>query len=77
MKKGDLVRYNWPRFLGELHEDFSKGVGIVLSVNMWQDAGAPERNCGVNVEVHWSTGEVGIYEEDELEYCDRLDEDLN
>ena len=70
LRKGELVRYHWPSFLGEMDESFDKGIGIVTSVEMWADKGAPDRNCGVHVEVYWPDGTLQTYEEDELELID-------
>ena len=68
MRPGDLVKYHWPKFLGKLDDTVhDKGVGVVLDVDSWVDSGAPERNFGVNVLVHWPSGEHGSYDESELE----------
>ena len=53
-----------------MDESFDKGIGIVTSVEMWADKGAPDRNCGVHVEVYWPDGTLQTYEEDELELID-------
>jgi hypothetical protein len=66
MTAGDLVEYNWPRALGDLPDPYQKGVGIVVSVKVWQDSGAPDRNFGVTVSVMWPDGTLEQYEEDEL-----------
>ena len=68
-REGDLVKYRWPSFLGPMHEEFDKGVGLVTKVEAWHDKGAPDRNFGVSVTVLWSNGNVEVYEEDELEYA--------
>ncbi len=67
MKAGDLVKYYWPKFLGKMDESFDKGMGTVLSVRVWKDPGAPDRNCGVSVTVAWDTGIIEEIEDDELE----------
>ena len=66
MKAGDLVKYYWPKFLGEMHDSFDKGIGTVLSVDIWKAPGAPDRNFGVSVTVAWDSGIVETVEEDEL-----------
>ena len=67
MKPGDLVRYQWPSFLGELSETvLEKGIGIVLEVEAWSDPGSPERNVGVSVDVLWPDGSINTCQDDEL-----------
>ena len=68
MKSGDLVENHWPRALGDLPDQYQRGVGVVLSVKSWRDSGAPDRNFGVTVTVMWSDGTVSGCEEDELRY---------
>ena len=71
LSEGDLVKYHWPSFLGQLDGTaHDKGIGVVLKVETWADPGAPERNCGVHVVVHWSNGTFQTYEEDELKLLD-------
>ena len=65
MEAGNLVTYNWPKFLGKLESD--KGVGLIVKVESWVDKGAPDRNCGIHVWVQWPSGEYVAHEPDELE----------
>ena len=73
MKTGDLVKYSWPKFLGPVHDSFNKGIGTVLSVRVWKDPGAPDRNCGVSVTVAWDNGTIEDIEDDELEVVAYVD----
>ena len=65
MKPGDLVRYQWPSFLGDMNKEFERGIGIVLEVEVWQDSGS-DKNCGINVDVLWPDGTVDTCMDDEL-----------
>lgn len=71
MKKGDLVRYCGSDFLEPEIQRTGFETGIVLEdPKVWKDSGAPDRNCGVNVLVLWSDGQISSYEEYELEVVD-------
>ena len=70
MKKGDLVKYHWPSYLGasRTSAEHNEGIGIVIDVIPWTDIGAPDRNFGIHVHVYWTENcEINIYDEDELE----------
>lgn len=67
MKAGDLVKYHWPSFLGQMHSSFDKGVGVVVEgPRFWEDPNSDGRNVGVSVLVSWPDGTLGMHEEDEL-----------
>lgn len=65
MKPGDLVKYQWPSFLGEMNKEFDRGIGIILSIEAWEDGGSG-RNCGVSVDVMWPNGTIDTCLDDEL-----------
>ena len=65
---GDLVKYCWPSFLGQMDSSFDKGVGIVIEGSkLWEDPNSDGRNVGCSVLVSWPNGEISTYEVDELE----------
>jgi hypothetical protein len=59
VKVGDLVNY-----YDGLNDD--KRVGLVLEIISWRDAGAPDRNFGIDIKVLWSDGTRSLFAEDEL-----------
>lgn len=62
MQPGDLVRIH--RYF---EDDSDRGTGIITSVDFWEDAGAPDRNFGVDVYVLWSDGTEERCDEHDLE----------
>ena len=41
-------------------------IGTAITVEVWRDSGAPDRNVGVRVQVMWSDGSLTWVEEDDL-----------
>lgn len=70
MKAGDLVRYTWP----DSFNAYRGQTGVVLEVNHWAEAGAPDKNFGVDVKVLWSNGRIESFDNTEIDIVEVIDE---